>query len=448
MASDDTKIAAVREWLANEVKLDRYADKLLSNGFSSLETCCNIDESVLDEIGIVAPYHRKRFLQFVGKLRDKLSANNVTKKEILGGVSPSTELISNGAEQGSELKELFINHDNGYESKRSDSDSVMKESIEETNPVCSADVSVPLLPPKSRSNSGKTRPPVPPRKDLNEGTGGDGSVFPGADSQNEGQQLVSNDPCPAVVNPTKKTPKKAPIKPPRRTILRAPSESEQDKIPGTHVQGTAITCLPDRIDDPANDDIDPLNYKDIPDEGSLNMTANDSAKTAKDQTLKESSSNGNIGADMSFYSCLIEPKRPAPMAPVRSGSKKPVPVPRTKVKPEEGANLAPVPPDRSKANDENEEFPPESNVASPPRTNSFSFPESDKTAKKASTLPRSFPSARGTEPFPLPSRQTSASLNERRGLPNIPRPLPPVPCGEHSEKSQDKLTEVHQQGMI
>lgn len=369
----------------------------------------------------------------MGKLRDKLSSNNVINKEILGGVSPSTELISNGAEEGSERKELFINHDNGYESKRSDSDSVMKEA-EETNSVCSADVFVPLLPPKSRSNSGKTRPPVPPRKDLNEGTGGDGNVFPGADSQNEGQQLVSDDPCPAVTDPTKKTPKRAPIKPPRRTILRPPSESGQDKTPDTPAQGTAITCLP------TSDDIDPFNYKD---EGSFNMTANDNAKTSKDQRVKESSSNGNIGADTSFYSCPIEPKRPAPMVPVRSVSKKPIPVPRTKGKLEEGANLAPVPASRSKANDENEEFSPESNVASPPRTNSFSFPEDDKTAKKSSTLPRSFPLSPRTEPYPLPSRETSASLKIRRGLPNIP--LPPLPCDEHNEKSRDKLTEVHQQ---
>lgn len=447
MESDDTKIAAVREWLANEVKLDRYADKLLSNGFISLETCCNIDESVLDEIGIVLLYHRRRFLQFVGKLREKLSSNNVINKGMLGGVTPSTELISNGAEQGNEREELFINHDNGCESKIIDSDSIMKESAKETNPVCGADVAVPMLPPKTRSNSAKTRPPVPPRKDLNEGTGGDESVFPGAESQNVGQQLLSNDPCLALLDATKKAPKKAPIKPPRRSILQAPSESERDKTPDSHTQDTAITRLPDHNDVPANGDFYPLNCKDIPAEGSLNMTENDSVKTSKEQGVKESSSNENIGADISNYSCPIEPKRPAPMVPLRSGPKKPIPVPRSRVKSEEGVNPAPVPPNRSKSNGENEEFPTESNVVSPPATNSFLFPEGNKTERKAMTLPKSFPhSARGMESSPLPSRQTSASLKESRGFPNIP--LPPVPCAEDSEKSQEKLIEVHQQGMI
>ena len=90
MAADSEDILAVKEWLSSEVKLERYADKLVTNGFISLKSCCNIDETVLDEVGIVLPYHRKRFLAFVEKLKEKLGAKLPNEAN---GVLTNTELI-------------------------------------------------------------------------------------------------------------------------------------------------------------------------------------------------------------------------------------------------------------------------------------------------------------------------------------------------------------------
>ena len=86
MATVKQGTEAVKEWLSCEVRLDRYADKLESNGFTSLELCCTLNENALDQMEIVLPYHRKRFLMYAEKLREKLGLGLTNGDD---GVTPS-----------------------------------------------------------------------------------------------------------------------------------------------------------------------------------------------------------------------------------------------------------------------------------------------------------------------------------------------------------------------
>ena len=64
MSGESIGQAALREWLDKEVKLERYFDKFVAHGYGSLAACCNIDDAVLDEVGITPPYHRKRLIKY------------------------------------------------------------------------------------------------------------------------------------------------------------------------------------------------------------------------------------------------------------------------------------------------------------------------------------------------------------------------------------------------
>ena len=90
---------ALREWLTEEVKLERYFDKLVSHGYVSLLACCSIDENVLDEIAITPPYHRKRLLKYVEDLRKKLADPSQHGPEPgNAGLIESTEYLATEAE--------------------------------------------------------------------------------------------------------------------------------------------------------------------------------------------------------------------------------------------------------------------------------------------------------------------------------------------------------------
>ncbi|XP_068702359.1 arf-GAP with Rho-GAP domain, ANK repeat and PH domain-containing protein 1-like isoform X3 [Montipora foliosa] len=447
MEADDAEIVAVKEWLSNEVKLDRYADKLVSNGFISLETCCSIDENVLDDIGIVLPYHRRRLLQFVEKLRDKLCANVVINNEMDNVVT--SELLSNGAEEGNKRENLLISFDVDDESNQLDCGPAVKGDVEVTSQVCSVAEPSPSLPPKlsKRPNSEKNRPPpIPPRRDLDEVTG----VGESADSVAEAQDLVKQPGSTAVTLAPVDVPKrKAPVKPPRKTITKAVNENKPEMMPNTSEQSTTSFHLQEHSDVSVRNDFsdvfDPLKQKETPADGSslgLITTENVNSKTSEEQGVKECLLNRSTDLTAAYSPEPTEPLRPAPKLPTRTGSKKPIPVPRVRRKSENGVLETAMASD--KANDENGVFPTESNHFSPSRT--MSFQERDNRVivsdNKPSTLPRSNQSIRRAAP-PLPSRQSSSSLKDKV-FPNVP--LPPVPTAENSEKPKDELLVVHQQG--
>ena len=73
MSASRVELSELKEWLTNEVKLERYFEKLTKYGFSSLSLIQNLEESDLDLVGITPPYHRKRMLKFCKDLQTKQS---------------------------------------------------------------------------------------------------------------------------------------------------------------------------------------------------------------------------------------------------------------------------------------------------------------------------------------------------------------------------------------
>lgn len=235
MASAKEDIEAVKEWLSSEVRLDRYADKLESNGFTSLELCCTLNENALDKMEIVLPYHRKRFLMYAEKLREKLGLGLTNGED---RVIPSTELTSHAAETGNEEQGPLINFDS--EDYSSTSSLPAEDTISE-------DVNAPLLPPKKK-NSVKLPPPIPPRADLLEEVETSDQRSKGEDTHAQDPKRVSLPEKPSVqqqqchqqgqqLQQPEIPPKKIPVKPPRRTITRKQSaENAAEIIPKTGIQ--------------------------------------------------------------------------------------------------------------------------------------------------------------------------------------------------------------------
>lgn len=67
----ELELSELKEWLTNEVKLQRYLDKLTSHGFCSLESMKDLTEDDLDIVGIIPSYHRTRILKFCKSLSEK-----------------------------------------------------------------------------------------------------------------------------------------------------------------------------------------------------------------------------------------------------------------------------------------------------------------------------------------------------------------------------------------
>lgn len=492
MAAENEDFEAVKDWLANEVRLERYADKLASNGYISLEICCNIDENALDKIGIRLPYHRRRFLGFVEKLREKLGMNFTNNDN--GDIS-NTELISNGAEEGSGQEKSLIKFDTDVEDKDVDDTKAVYVNVEDD---------VPRLPPKvlKPRSSGKGRPPpIPPRRDLEEGTSGDKTVHPDTQAQGLVQQshpaepssgenvqsdtqsqdfvhqsysaqpssgeTIQSDTQPLDLvqqsysaEPSMPPKKKAPVKPPRR-MIKAASESKPGVTPSISPQTSASNNVQEPVAASVSNDtvaiFDPLKVDETPaDVNSTSgfpglpnpLTEDVFSKTSEEPAVFEDAIYGNTRVIESHSASTTEPKRPVPKLPTRAGSKKPVPAPRARGKSEDGILVTALVANGNTTNDDKEESPPLLNHSLPQRTNSFSSPGNKKISSedKPSTLPR-YPAVKRGAPPPPPSRQTSSSLKDKRGFPNMP--LPPLPPTESSvKKQQDEVDGNRHQGMV
>ena len=339
MEAESEDIAAVKEWLAAEVKLERYADKLVSNGFISLEICCNINETVLDEIGIVMPYHRRRFLTFVEKLKEKLGVNLPNEEN---GVMSNAELISRGSEAGNEQQTSLIHFaDNEHENKEPESGaSVTLTAKEDGKNSESIEEEVPVLPPKAskRTPSGKAPPPIPPRADLQEGTDPSDTSVKTVHQHTHTQDLVqpSQAEKPSVQPQLPK--KKIPVKPPRRTIHKVPTENKPEATPSSSIQTGAQPDPQQQNPGAVSNDIiatfDPLKSEEsLADVNSTSaisdlpkqQVVDEDLKTLGDHNIKGSAIYENIEDAASLPAAQIEAKRPVPKPPARAGSKQPVP---------------------------------------------------------------------------------------------------------------------------
>ena len=463
MAADNEDIVAVKEWLASEVKLERYADKLVSNGFISLKTCCSIDENALNEIGIVLPYHRRRFLGYVEKLREKLGVS-LTNEE--NGVISSTELITHRSVGGNDQSGSLISFDNDGESKEPERSASMQCVNEHSRDVAHVEEDVPKLPPKvskqsKRSHSGKAPPPpIPPRADLEpEGAVSGEPSRKAVHLDTHVQDLVpvpthSEKPSTQADAPKKKVP----VKPPRGK-LKAPQINQS---PSENKPAATSMDIQEQVSSSFGDDIaaafDPLKEPTV----DVNLTSaipdlskpsdeDVDLKTSNEQAVEERAAPiyGNIKDVESHSAVPIEPTRPTPHAPTRTGSKKPVPVPRSRVKSEDGVLVTTLAPDKKVAGDDNGESSTVLNHSLQARTKSFSTPGNRRLnppEEKPSTMPRYNPLPKREAPPPPPSRQTGSSLKDKRSFLNMP--LPPLPPVDSNEKPQDQIDGAHQKGTV
>lgn len=441
MAAAKEDIEAVKEWLATEVRLDRYADKLESNGFTSLELCCTINENALDEMQIVLPYHRRRFLKFVEELRTKLDINmDLTIGE--DGVISNTELTSHSSETGNEQQGPLINFDSEDHCSFS---SVPSEDIN------SEDVNVPILPPKKKQQSVKLPPPpIPRRLDL-EGEPSD-QKSTAVDAHAGDLKQVSIPEKPAVQpqqhqqQQPEVPPKKAPVKPPRRTTPRKQSsENAPEDIPKTNIQ-TGIQeqhAISTSHDNAAT--VNPSEERDA-------LVQVNSMSVVPELPKPEEDTNKIIsGEEVNEERPIppIEPKRPAPKAPDRAPSlTRPIPKPRSRVKTEDSVLVSDLLPKNSTAGDSKGDLSTRINNTFEKRTQSFSTPGNrrfDPSDEKPSTMPRAATVKRPPPPLP-PSRQNGSSVRApiKQGV-----PLPVVPfMGNTPSQPSYELVGAFQQGNL
>ncbi|KAJ7371854.1 phosphatidylinositol-3,4,5-trisphosphate binding [Desmophyllum pertusum] len=396
MATAREEIDEVREWLLSEVRLDRYADKLELNGFTTLQICCTIDENALDKIGIQLPYHRKRFLMFVEKLKEKLGLNLLTNEE--DGVTSNMELTS--SETGNEQ---LIHFDSEDESSGPLHDQCMKEDSGNslislpTEDGNSENIAIPALPPKRKQSLKLPPPPIPRRADLEE-------EEPSVEQRSKTVDTHAQDSKQPEVPP-----KKIPVKPPRRTIAKPSSENAPEIIPNTdaqtgiqeqraisnsHVNDTVAVNTSEEDKAFAQINSTPAIFPELPKpEENMNKV------TSADQVNEERATSPN------------EPKRPAPKAPERVPAKRPTPAPRNRVKSEDGILESALSPKSDTTNDSKpREFSALLNNTLEKRTKSFSTPvrKGNSLGDKPSTLPRSATTKRAAPPPVPPSRQTTA----------------------------------------
>lgn len=444
MAAAKEDLEAVKEWLATEVKLDRYADKLESNGFTSLELCCSINENALDEMQIEAPYHRRRFLKFVEELKTKLGMNmDLTIGEDC--VIANTELTSHSSETGNEQPGPLVNFDSEDHCSGS---SVPSEDMNDK------DVNVPMLPPKKKQQSVKLPPPIPPRADLEEVEASE-QKSTAIDTHAGDLKQVSVPEKPAVQPQQHQQqqqpdvpPKKVPVKPPRRTTPRKKSsENAPEVIPKTKIQ-TGMqeqhTISSSHIDNAAT--VNPPEERD-------NFVQVNSTSVVPELPKPEENTNKIIsGEEVNEERPMpqIEPKRPAPKAPERAPSTRPIPKPRNRVKSEDNVLLSDLLPKSDTANDSRVDISARLNNTIEKRTQSFSTPgnrRTDPTDEKPSTMPRAATVKRPPPPAP-PSRQGGSSVVRapvKQEVPNMPLPAVPV-TGNIPSQSSYVLVGAFQQG--
>lgn len=387
MATVKQDIEAVKEWLSSEVRLDRYADKLESNGYTSLELCCTLNENALDKMEIVLPYHRKRFLMYAEKLREKLGLGLTNGED---RVTRSTGLTSHGPETGNEQQSPLINFDNEALSRRSS---------QSADDITSEDVSAPMLPPKKKG-SVKLPPPIPPRADLEEVEGSDqrsrGEDILTQDPHQQGQQLQQSEIPPKKIPP--------PVKPPRRTTVKKQSPEntaedisktdehtytqEQHAISGGHANNAAAVNTSE--------------------EGDALLQCNSTSVIPQLPKPEEDSKEVTSGEEVNKEKTM--PQRPAPKAPERAPSSRPTPKPRTRVKSEDNKLVVDLLTKSAAGNVSEGDFSDHPNNTIEKRTNSFSTPGNrriDSSEEKPSTMPRPASMKRPAPPVP-PSRQSGS----------------------------------------
>lgn len=147
-----SELSELKEWLTNEVKLERYFDKLTNYGFGSLSLIQNLEESDLDSVGITPPYHRKRMLKFCKDLQMKQSPH-VNKECAQTGNDPTE---SAAHEQVSLVDESWLPRP---PERNEDSEYIIDHSNEEDG----SEPPPPPLPPKSGDVS-KAKPVAPDRE--------------------------------------------------------------------------------------------------------------------------------------------------------------------------------------------------------------------------------------------------------------------------------------------
>ena len=404
MATVKQDVEAVKEWLSCEVRLDRYADKLESNGFTSLELCCTLDENALDKMEIVLPYHRKRFLMYAQKLREKLGLGLTNGED---GVTPSVGLTIHGPETGNEQQGPLINFD---------SEAPIIRSSLSSDDLISEDVNAPMLPPKKKgSESVKLPPPIPPRADLSE-------EVETSEQRSRSEDILTQDPK-QVSLPEKSSvqqqqchkqgqelqqpeipPKKIPppVKPPRRITAKKQSpEIAVEDISNTDVHTCAISgshANNAAVVNPSEEGDALIQFNSTPDIPQLPKPEEDSYEiTSGEEVSKEKK-----------IMPPVEPIRPAPKAPERAPSSRPTPKPRSRVKSEDNKLVTDLLTKSATENTSKGDFSDHPNNTI--RTKSFSTPGNrriDSSEKKPLTMPRSGTTKRPAPPVPT-SRQTGS----------------------------------------
>ena len=408
MAAVKQDIEAVKEWLSSEVKLDRYADKLESNGFTSLELCCTLNENALDKMEIIMPYHRKRFLMYTEKLREKLGLGLTNGED---GVTPSTGLTSHGPETGNEEQGPLISFD---------SEAPNSKSLQSTDDIIREDVNVPMLPPKKRG-SAKLPPPIPPRADLFD-------EVEASDQRLRGEDILTQDPKQVSVPeessvqqqqqchqqgqqvqqpeiPPKKIP--TPVKPPRRTITKKQSpENVAENISKTDVH-TSAQEQHAISGSPASNTatVNPAEEGDT----EFNSTSVIPQLPKPEDDMNEVTSGEEVNKEKIIPP--TDPKRPAPKAPERTPSSRPTPKPRSRVKSEDNKLVADLLTKNTTENVPKGDFTDYPNNTIEKRTKSFSTPGNrriDSSEEKPLTMPRSASSTKRAAPPVPPSRQSGS----------------------------------------
>lgn len=440
MATAKEDFDAVREWLLAEVKLDRYAEKLESNGFTSLETCCSINEDALDKMGIVMPYHRKRFLMFTEKLREKLGMDFTNEED--GSVSPNTDVTTDRSETGTEQQDSLINFVSEDESVSACNDQLPKEDSCEITTGEGLDTKVPdvpLLPPKKKSSSLKAPPPIPPRADLEEREILSKETSKVSDTPLQDARHVEVDQLQVQSKQPDVPAKRAPLKPPRR-VIRTPQGSEQNGMQ----EQDMISCN-SNADSVAN--ISSSDEK----EPQVQMNSTSSCPVLPNTDNGSDEASSTLQSNEETAAATTEP-RVVPKAPERLSAKRPTPVPRPRKRrqSEDNVLVSDLVTDGESEGGSKNVCSAVLNDASEKRTQSLSLSGrgsdlANSSVGKPSTLPRSVSAKQRPAPPPPPTRQTG-SLKDLPKRQICDLPLPPVPVTGSANHWQNKLISAPHQG--
>lgn len=440
MATAKEDFDAVREWLLAEVKLDRYAEKLESNGFTSLETCCSINEDALDKMGIVMPYHRKRFLMFTEKLREKLGMDFTNEED--GSVSPNTDVTTDRSETGTEQQDSLINFVSEDESVSACNDQLPKEDSCEITTGEGLDTKVPdvpLLPPKKKSSSLKAPPPIPPRADLEEREIPSKETSKVSDTPLQDAKHVEVDQLQVQSKQPDVPAKRAPLKPPRR-VIRTPQGSVQNGMQ----EQDMISCN-SNADSVAN--ISSSDEK----EPQVQMNSTSSCPVLPNTDNGSDEASSTLQSNEETAVATTEP-RVVPKAPERLSAKRPTPAPRPRKRrqSEDNVLVSDLVTDGESEGGSKNVCSAVLNDASEKRTQSLSLSGrgsdlANSSVGKPSTLPRAASAKQRPAPPPPPTRQTG-SLKDLPKRQICDLPLPPVPVAGSTNHRQNKLISAPHQG--